>query len=143
VQADRLHAKAREARNDDALDEAQRLASDVTYLRSASADIKRDITIPETPERAFLFSAAYMHMTHGVQRSARLKDTSPQFLGNGPEDSWVTGQEKTWATLLAEAAAAKKSTKLLSSVIERAEVKKATYDLAKKILGKRSAPSGE
>jgi hypothetical protein len=66
IQADRLHARAKEARTGGDMDEARRLADDAAYARSAVADIKRDFTIAGHPDRAFLFSAAYMHMTHGV-----------------------------------------------------------------------------
>ena len=70
--------------------EIEKAKQQVKDLREAHSAVKGDPKKAADPRYAFLFSAAYMHMTGGVKASARLGDTAP-FVGTGPEDRWVTG----------------------------------------------------
>jgi hypothetical protein len=70
--------------------EVEKAKKQVQDLREAHSAVKGDPKKAADPKYAFLFSAAYMHMTGGVRASARLGATAA-FVGNRPEDAWVTG----------------------------------------------------
>jgi hypothetical protein len=63
--------------------------------REASAAIKADPAKAADPKYAFLMSAAYMHASGGVERSAELAGKDPTFPGNGAEDGWMSGYANT------------------------------------------------
>jgi len=70
--------------------EVDQAKTQVQELREAHSAVKGDPKKAADPKYAFLFSAAYMHMTGGVRSSAQLGDTA-SFTGKGAEDRWVTG----------------------------------------------------
>jgi hypothetical protein len=70
--------------------EVEKLKKQVEDLKEAHSAVKGDPKKAADPKYAFLFSAAYMHMTGGVRASGRLGDTAA-FVGNRAEDAWVTG----------------------------------------------------
>lgn len=70
--------------------EVAKAKQQVTELREAHAAVKGDPKKAADPKYAFLFSAAFMHMTGAVKSSSKLGN-SASFTGKGTEDSWVTG----------------------------------------------------
>lgn len=70
--------------------EVATLKKQVKDLREAHAAVKADQKQASNPKYAFLFSAAFMHMTGAVRASSKVGKTAP-FTGKGSEDSWVTG----------------------------------------------------
>ena len=70
--------------------EVEKTKKQVQDLRDAHSAVKGNPKQAANPKYAFLFSAAYMHMTGGVRASGRLGATAA-FVGNRAEDAWVTG----------------------------------------------------
>jgi hypothetical protein len=70
--------------------EVEKAKKQIQDLREAHSAVKGDPKKAADPKYAFLFSAAYMQMTGGVRASASLGSTAA-FVGNRPEDAWVTG----------------------------------------------------
>jgi hypothetical protein len=96
--------------------------------RRAVDAIKRDPAEAASPEFAFLFSAAFMHMAGGVRSTARLGETAG-FAGNAAEDRWVTGRSTSFATGMEKAIAAKdeNARRDMQSALNRAKVKRETH----------------
>lgn len=128
-----------------ALFEIQRIQERATLVREAWQAVKGNIDEAANPKYAFLFSAAYMHMSGGVKRSAELSGQSTAaFAGPGAEDQWVTGQGQSFeaSRAQAEAAGEEKKVKAFDSAISRAKIKKATFERAVAVLGKKVVPDG-
>ena len=128
-----------------ALFEIQRIQERAKLVREAWQAVKGNIDEAANPKYAFLFSAAYMHMSGGVKRSAELSgQSSATFAGPGAEDQWVTGQGQSFeaSRAQAEAAGEEKRVKAFDSAISRAKIKKATFERAVAVLSKKVVPDG-
>lgn len=71
-------------------------AKDATQAHAAAEAIKANPAAAEDPKYAMLFSSAFMHAAGhgGVKSVADLSGgVDPKFAGNGPEDTWMTGNE--------------------------------------------------
>jgi hypothetical protein len=62
-------------------------------LREVSRAVKADPAAAADPKYAFIFSAAHMHASGGVEKVESLKGREPRFNGNGDEDSWEAGND--------------------------------------------------
>ena len=71
--------------------DAQGKANEAEKARAASAAVKADPAAAADPPYAFVFSAAMMHASGGVQASTEMKGKDADFGGTGPEDRWETG----------------------------------------------------
>lgn len=71
--------------------DAQGKADDAAKARATSAAIKADPAKAADPQYAYIFSAAMMQASGGVQASAEMNGRSADFGGTGPEDRWETG----------------------------------------------------
>lgn len=71
--------------------EGQGLKDEAAKARAASAAVKANPAAAADPQYAFLFSAAAMHASGGVQASAEMSGKAANFGGTGPEDRWETG----------------------------------------------------
>jgi hypothetical protein len=124
-----------------ALFEIQRIQERAKLVREAWQAVKGNIDEAANPRYAFLFSAAYMHMSGGVKRSAELSgQSSATFAGPGAEDQWVTGQGQSWESARKQAVAKGEDTKAIDSAISRAKIKKATFERAVAVLSKKVVP---
>lgn len=77
-------------------EQAERLDSqgqtdDAALARATSAAVKANPTAAADPQYAFIFSAAAMHASGGVQASTEMSGKTANFGGTGPEDRWETG----------------------------------------------------
>lgn len=101
---------------------------DLPAAEAALAAIKRTPAAASNPQFTFLFSAAYMHMTSGVKRSASV-GANPRFAGNGAEDRWVSSHRNPYAVTLQEAIAKGDQGAIndMKSAIARAIIKRDTY----------------
>jgi hypothetical protein len=59
--------------------------------RAASAAVKADPAAAADSQYAFIFSAAMMHASGGVQAATEMSGKTADFGGTGPEDRWETG----------------------------------------------------
>lgn len=71
--------------------ESQGLKDEAAKARAASSAVKADPAAAADPRYAFIFSAAAMHASGGVQASSEMVDKTANFGGTGPEDRWETG----------------------------------------------------
>jgi hypothetical protein len=71
--------------------ESQGQKEQADKARAASAAIKADPVAAGTSQYAYIFSAAAMHASGGVQASAEMANKTANFGGTGPEDRWETG----------------------------------------------------
>lgn len=60
-------------------------------VRAASAAVKADPAAAADSQYAFIFSAAMMHASGGVQAATEMSGKAAHFGGTGPEDRWETG----------------------------------------------------
>lgn len=71
--------------------DSQGQADDAALARATSAAVKANPNAAADPQYAFIFSAAAMHASGGVQASTEMNGKTANFGGTGPEDRWETG----------------------------------------------------
>jgi hypothetical protein len=98
-------------------------------LQEVSRAVKADPAAAADPKYAFLFSAAHMHASGGVEKVEALKGQTPVFNGNGPEDSWEAGSAGNFTGKLADAQKAGDTRKAntFQHLIDAGQRKKAAY----------------
>lgn len=79
--------------------ERQGLKDEAAKARAASSAVKADPANAADPQYAFIFSAAAMHASGGVQASSEMSGKTANFGGTGPEDRWETGGDNFDAKL--------------------------------------------
>jgi len=105
LRADQLEQQA-QSKSDP---EKAALLAQAVEAREAVDAIQADSTQAAVGRFAFLFSAAFMHNTRGVKRSAELTGRkTTEFAGAGPEDQWVTGWTESFQAALDAAPTRKK-----------------------------------
>jgi hypothetical protein len=88
--------------------QAERLAAvgntaEAARLQEVARAVRADPSAAAEPQYAFIFSAAYMHASGGVEQVEGLKGKTPTFNGNGDEDRWEAGSAGNFSGKLAAA----------------------------------------
>jgi Domain of unknown function (DUF4157) len=101
-------------------------------LQEVSRAVKADPAAAADPKYAFIFSAAHMHASGGVERVEALKGKEPVFNGNGDEDQWEAGSAGNFSGKLAaaEARGDTASATTFKNLQDAGQRKKAAYDRA-------------
>ncbi len=100
-------------------------------LREVSRAVKADPAAAADPKYAFIFSAAHMHASGGVEKVESLKGREPRFNGNGDEDSWEAGNDDFAAKIAAAKASGDTAQETKYQHYQDAgQRKKAAYDRA-------------
>ena len=73
--------------------EGEGKTNEAATARAASAAVKADPAAAADSQYAFIFSAAMMHASGGVQAATEMSGKTADFGGTGPEDRWETGGE--------------------------------------------------